>query len=96
MLTICTCRYIICIYLHLTCPCTTARQPGVCNVKVIHNDPVTQQQISVWEKAMGCTLPFDLQQFYMSHDGGLLSWQYLYNSEFHSFISQITIVYIPG
>ncbi|KAL5468905.1 hypothetical protein EMCRGX_G030055, partial [Ephydatia muelleri] len=54
-------------------------QPGIRDIELKEGIPVTISHLDSWEKVNDCSLPEDLKQFYLAHDGATLNWSYTCN-----------------
>ncbi|XP_018649207.1 hypothetical protein Smp_154740 [Schistosoma mansoni] len=56
-------------------------KPGVYDVYLKTNEPVSEEKIQIWESLNGLTLPSDLKDFYLTTDGIELGWYSICNEK---------------
>ncbi|CAH8445080.1 unnamed protein product [Schistosoma rodhaini] len=56
-------------------------KPGVYDVYLKTNEPISEEKIQIWESLNGLTLPSDLKDFYLTTDGIELGWYSICNEK---------------
>ncbi|CAH8484460.1 unnamed protein product [Heterobilharzia americana] len=67
-----------------------ASKPGVCDVNLTVNEPVTEDRIRKWEMSASFKLPEDMKDFYLTTNGVELIWYNVCNEQ-TSTVGQIRI-----